>query len=76
VQGVKPMIEALQRYLSQAISNLHIMKAVEFEYEDEYNPEPPIWYSDEYSMKYFTIAMQLVTDEELRQQIESKYGVE
>ena len=70
------MIEALQRYLSLAISNLHIMKAVEFEYEDEYNPEPPIWYTDEYSLQYFTIAMQLVTDEEWRQQLETKFGVE
>ena len=70
------MIEALQRYLSQAISNLHIMKAVEFEYEDEYNPEPPIWYTDEYSIEYFTIAMQLVTDEASRQYLEHYYGVD
>ena len=69
------MIEAMQRYLTQAINHLHIMKAIEFEH-DEYNPEPPIWYGGEYSMKYFSTAMQLVTDEEWRQQLETKFGVE
>ncbi len=70
------MIEALQRYLSLAISNLHIMKAVEFEYLEEYNPEPPIWYTDEYSLQYFIIAMQLVTNEASRQYLENYYGVD
>jgi len=69
------MIQALQRYLTEALSHLHIMKAVEFEF-DEYNPNIPVWVDSEYSLEYFTIAMQMVTDEELRQQMESKYGVE
>lgn len=73
--GVKQMLQTLQRYLTDAISHLHIMKAVEFEY-DEYNPTPPIWEDREYSMEYFTLAMQMVTDEEIRQQMESKYGVD
>jgi len=73
--GVKQMLQALQRYLTEAISHLHIMKAVEFEY-DEYNPNIPIWVDAEYSMEYFTLAMQMVTDEEIRQQMEAKYGVE
>ena len=68
------MIQALQRYLTEALSQLHIMKAVEFEY-DHYNPNLPIWVDKEYSLEYFTLAMQMVTDEEIRQQMESKYGV-
>jgi len=70
------MIEAIQRYLSQTLSHLHLLKAIEFEHEGEYNPEPPIWYTDEYSMQYFTIAMQLVTDEATRQYLEDNFGVE
>lgn len=73
--GVKQMIQALQRYLTEALSHLHIMKAVEFEY-DEYNPEVPVWVDREYSLDYFKMAMGRVTDEELRQMDEALYGVE
>ena len=67
------MIEALQRYLIEAITQLQVMKTIQDE-QYEIAEEIPAW-EQEGTLDYFMVAWDLVQFEEYRQWATQFHGV-